>query len=82
MNVSLESVVEVVSGFVGRTRGKLPRPINADTRLFQEGLIDSFGLVELILEIEKAAGGAIPEGALLPDDFESPRVLHSRLEEI
>jgi acyl carrier protein len=82
MDVSLESVIQIVNGFVTRTRGKLTRPIVADTKLFQEGLLDSFGLVELVLDLEKVSGTTIPEGHLLPDDFETPRVLHGRLQEL
>ena len=50
--------------------------------MFQEGLIDSFGLVELQAHLEKLSGKALPEGGLMPDDFESPRVLHTRLKEL
>jgi acyl carrier protein len=82
MSLTQETVIAVVSGFVSRTRGKQKQTISADTKLFQEGLIDSFGIVELIAELERAGGKPIPEGDLMPDDFESPRVLFNRLQEL
>jgi acyl carrier protein len=78
--VTLEAVIKVVSEFVARTRGPPKQPISADTKLFQEGLIDSFGLFELRSDVEAALGESVPEGELMPDDFESPRALWDRLE--
>ena len=80
--ITLETVVSAVATRVGRSHVKLKHEIGPDTRMFQEGLIDSFGLVELQSDLEKLAGKAIPEGELAPDDFESPRVLFARLKEI
>ncbi len=82
MMLTLDSVVAAVAERVGRSRGKLKEPIGPDTKLFQDGLIDSFGLVELQADLEKKSGEAIPEGELTPDDFESPRVLFGRLKDI
>jgi acyl carrier protein len=80
--VTLESVMDVVVKHVGRSHAKLDHDVGPDTKMFQQGLIDSFGLVELQAALEKMAGRAFPEGELAPDDFESPRVLFARLKEI
>jgi acyl carrier protein len=80
--LTLDSVVAAVAEQAQRLRGKLKDPIGPDTKLLQDGLIDSFGLVELQARLEKLAGKPIPEGELMPDDFESPRVLHARLKEL
>jgi acyl carrier protein len=80
--VTLEAVVAAIVDQVGKSRGKSKQPIGPDTKMFQEGLIDSFGLVELQAHLEKISGKALPEGGLMPDDFESPRVLHARLKEL
>ncbi len=80
--LTLEAVVGAVAEQVVRQRGKVKEPIGPDTKLFQDGLIDSFGLVELQTHLERLAGKALPEGELMPDDFESPRVLHARLKEL
>lgn len=78
MNVTLEDVVSVVASHVAKSPG-LNAPIDADTSLYDNGLIDSFGVLEVIAAIETAAGVPIPDGALAPDDFESPRTLFLRL---
>ena len=82
MNLPLEDVVRVIDAFIRRTRGRVAGVTSADTKLFQEGLLDSFAVAELILELERASGAAIADGALIPDDFESPRILYQRLQEI
>ncbi len=80
--MTLDHVVATVDGFVTRTRGRQQSAIGPDTRLFQEGLLDSFGMAELAEDLSKVAGKPIPEGELLPDDFDSPRVLFARLSEL
>jgi acyl carrier protein len=82
MMMTLDAVIAVVAHFVTRTRGAQKRAMGADTKLFQEGLLDSFGVVELSAELERAAGAPIPEGELIPDDFESPRTLFERLQQL
>jgi acyl carrier protein len=77
MDVALQAVVEIVNEHLRRTRGT--GPVTSDTPLLADGHLDSFGLAELGAELEKALGVALPAGALLPEDFESPRVLHQRL---
>ena len=82
MNCELGQVVAAVGSFVQRTRGLSAASVTAETPLFREGLIDSFGLIELIAELEKALGATLPDGALIPEDFESPQVLFERLKQV
>lgn len=79
---SFEAVRSVISDFVARTRGTPETPIGGETRLLQEGLVDSFGLVELIVDLEGALGLDLPQGSLIPEDFETPMVLYARLTEL
>ena len=44
---------------------------SADQSLFTDGLIDSFALVELIAELEKAFAIKIPDSDLSPRKFDS-----------
>lgn len=82
MRCELGRVVEIVGAFVARTRGVAAGSVQPGTRLLEEGLIDSFGLVELMGDLEKAIGSAIPEGALIPQDFETPTALFQRLQRL
>jgi acyl carrier protein len=82
MECDLPRVVEVVARFVARTRGVPVVAVQPDTRLLQEGLLDSFSLVELIAELESVLGTRLPDGMLLPQDFETPEMLFGRLQQI
>lgn len=82
MDVLLDNVLNVVRNFITDKRGAAARPIDADTPLLRDGHIDSFGLVELIAELQSKLGVTIPDGALIPEDFETPRVLFERLRDI
>ena len=82
MECTLPQIVDVVASFVARTRDLPGDTVQPATRLLQEGLLDSFSLVELIADLESALGASLPEGALLPEDFESPQVLCDRLRQL
>jgi len=76
-----DRVLEIVSAFVAQKKGP-GRTIAWDTPLLQQGHLDSFALIELIGELEKSLNITLPDGALIPEDFETPRVLYDRLTDI
>jgi acyl carrier protein len=82
MNVSHQRVLEIVQQFVAHKQGSAARPIAADTPLLRDGHLDSFALVELIAEIERQLPATLPDGSLIPEDFETPRTLCERLEQL
>jgi acyl carrier protein len=82
MDCRLSQIVDIVSAFVARSRGPSVTTVEPGTQLLQEGLIDSFALVELIGEMETALQAKIPEGMLVPQDFETPKILFERLLQI
>lgn len=45
----IETVIEILNDIVGADEGE----IQADTELFEEGILDSFGLVQMLVELEK-----------------------------
>jgi acyl carrier protein len=47
--------------------------IDADTPLFEQGLIDSLRILSLIAWTEKATGGIIPDAQIRMDNFHSVR---------
>jgi len=51
--------------------GTDPATIDADTPLIDGGLIDSMGLMRLIVFIEERGGVRIPDAEVLPDNFQS-----------
>ncbi|MBI3837589.1 MAG: acyl carrier protein [Planctomycetia bacterium] len=82
MDVTLDATLAVVRSFAERKRGKAATSIQAGTALLRDGYLDSFALVELIAELEKRLELSLPDGALIPEDFETPQVLFDRLREL
>jgi acyl carrier protein len=82
MEVPMDSILGVVRNFVQTKRGKPADAIGPGTALLRDGYLDSFALVELIAEMEKQLGISLPDGSLIPEDFETPQVLHDRLQEL
>jgi acyl carrier protein len=48
----------------------------------RDGYLDSFALVELIADLEKHLNTPLEDGALIPEDFETPETLYNRLQEL
>ena len=82
MDVALADVLTTVRQFVEKKQGAAARPIDAETPLLREGHVDSFGLVELIADLQQQLHITIADGDLIPEDFETPRTLYERLEAI
>jgi acyl carrier protein len=82
MDVPIASILAVVKSFVAEKRGKPADAIGANTALLRDGYLDSFALVELIAELEKQLSISLEDGSLIPEDFETPQVLHDRLQEL
>jgi acyl carrier protein len=52
-------------------RGK--SEINEDTPLVSSGLVDSFALIEIFLELQRIAGRKVPASKVQPKDMDSVR---------
>jgi acyl carrier protein len=50
-------------------------PVGPDTRLFEDGLINSIKILDLIAFVEKALGARIPEKLMIMKHFRSPRAI-------
>ena len=75
-------VVAAVAEFVRLKHPARGAHVDADTALFQQGLLDSFTVVELAAALSARFNMALNLGQLLPEDFETPTVLHARLVEV
>ena len=53
-------------------------PIDTDTYLFDQGLIDSLKILQLIAFIEAEIDGTIPETDVVMDNFRSVRTMAAR----
>lgn len=59
-----------ISEIVAEIAGK-PVNIGTDESLFESGLLDSFGLTDLVSKLEAEYGIRIPDGDLNPRKFET-----------
>jgi len=79
---SLDAIVRIVRAFVATRTGRSADDIGPATLLLRDGRLDSFSLVELIVELERGLDVSLDAGALIPEDFETPLVLLERLRDI
>ena len=50
---------------------KAPLPADADVSLFELGVLDSFGLMDAVAQLEEAFGVKVPDADLTPRRFET-----------
>lgn len=53
---------------------------NPDIRLFDSGLMDSFGVVELLLALEEQLGMRVPISEFDREEWATPRQIATKLE--
>ena len=59
-----ESIIEIIESITGEV-------VKEDTDLIEEGILDSFDRVSLVLELQDAFDITIDVSELLPENFES-----------
>lgn len=64
----LETIVEILNDICGADEGE----ITPDTELFDEGILDSFGLVQLLVELENQLGVKLDPAALEREQLSTP----------
>jgi nucleoside-diphosphate-sugar epimerase/acyl carrier protein len=68
-----------ILGFVTtRLLGDCPGPIDEETALFDEGMIDSLKILQLIAFIETEIGRTIPDADIVMDNFRTVRTMAAR----
>lgn len=65
---------------VRKVSGKTPA-VADDESLFDSGVLDSFGLQDLVTELEKVFGLSIPDSDLTPRKFDSIERIEAYLDE-
>ena len=63
-------VLDVVRQTVA-SLAKVPVPDDPSVSLFEQGVIDSFGMIELVARLEEAFGIAVPDQDMVPRTFET-----------
>ena len=68
-------ILEIIRNVSGKEA-----PVEADGSLFDSGVLDSFGLQDLVTRLEKEFGVKIPDSDLTPRKFESVERIEEYLE--
>lgn len=63
----VEQIIDILNDICGADEGE----IQPDTELFEEGILDSFGLVQMLVEIEKF-GKSLDIANLQREDVSTP----------
>jgi acyl carrier protein len=64
------SLVDEIRALVAAL-ARAPLPEDPGASLFEAGVIDSFGIVELVARLEEAFGIQVPDADLVPRKFET-----------
>jgi D-alanine--poly(phosphoribitol) ligase subunit 2 len=64
----LSEVIEILNSMLGAEEGEL----EADLDLFEAGLLDSFAVVQLVVELEEKLGVALAIETLTRQDIATP----------
>ncbi|MGI5904711.1 MAG: D-alanine--poly(phosphoribitol) ligase subunit 2 [Candidatus Pararuminococcus gallinarum] len=62
--------------------GAQPEEIDGDLDLFEEGLLDSFGVIQLVLALEEAFGVTLEIGDIPREKLATPRKIASLIGEM
>jgi acyl carrier protein len=77
--ISAEMVQKLIV-FVQQRVGKANTEIHEDTPLVSSGLIDSFGLIEVFLELQRIAGLKVPASKVQAKDMDTVRLMFATAE--
>jgi len=71
----VETIIDILNDICGADEGE----IQPDMELFEEGILDSFGLVQMIVEIEKL-GKSLDIANLQREDVSTPAKIAALLD--
>ncbi|MET3618295.1 D-alanine--poly(phosphoribitol) ligase subunit 2 [Peptoniphilus olsenii] len=72
MKEKIKEIIETVTGEI----------VEDDTDLIEEGILDSFDMVSLVLELQEAFDVKIEVAELLPENFQDVNSIESFLSEL
>ena len=70
-----EKIIEIIEDITGEV-------VEEDTDLIEEGILDSFDIVSLLLELEEAFDVKIDVAELLPENFKSVNTIENLICEL
>ena len=70
-----EKIIEIIEDITGEV-------VEEDTDLIEEGILDPFDIVSLLLELEEAFDVKIDVAELLPENFKSVNTIENLISEL
>jgi D-alanine--poly(phosphoribitol) ligase subunit 2 len=74
------SIREIIQAQIA-TLAKAPVPEDPDASLFESGVIDSWGVMELVGQLEEELGVKVPDADMIPRKFETVNRIVTYFEE-
>jgi acyl carrier protein len=73
-------MMQALVGYISEKVVKGKSQINEDTPLVSSGLIDSFSLIEIFLELQRIAGRKVPASKVQAKDMDTVRLMFATAE--
>jgi acyl carrier protein len=73
-------MMKELTGYIAEKVIKGKSEINEDTPLVSSGLIDSFALIEIFLELQRIAGRKVPASKVQTKDMDTVRLMFATAE--
>lgn len=80
--MSTEAAMAAMVDFVSRRLARQRDGIDADTPLISSGLIDSFAMVDVLVQLETVTARRISPGRIAPRDLETVRQMVTTAEQV
>lgn len=73
-------MMKELTGYISEKVIKGKSQINEDTALVSSGLVDSFALIEIFLELQRIAGRKVPASKVQAKDMDTVRLMFATVE--
>ncbi|MFZ0772511.1 MAG: hypothetical protein WCA49_10655 [Candidatus Sulfotelmatobacter sp.] len=73
-------MMKELTGYIARKVIKGKSEITEDTPLVSSGLVDSFALIEIFLELQRIVGRKVPASKVQPKDMDTVRLMFATAE--
>jgi acyl carrier protein len=74
------AMMKELTGYISAKVIKGKSEITEDTPLVSSGLVDSFALIEIFLELQRIAGCKVPASKVQPKDMDTVRLMFATAE--
>jgi len=80
--MSTDEAIQAMVDFVSQRFARTRIAIDADTPLVSSGLLDSFGMVDVLAQLETVTARRISPGRIVPQNLETVRQMVTTAEQV